>query len=46
MKSVWRRDPAVSRTVEADAIIEELSDLLEVLGLEDLTTDGSVNADR
>jgi putative hydrolase of the HAD superfamily len=34
MKSIWRRDPTRSRTVEADAIIEELSDLLQVLGLE------------
>lgn len=34
MKSVWRRDPAVSRMVEGDAIIDELRDLLQVLGLE------------
>jgi putative hydrolase of the HAD superfamily len=34
MKSVWRRDPMVWRPVEADAIIEELRDLLQVLGLE------------
>jgi putative hydrolase of the HAD superfamily len=31
MKSIWRRDPAVSRTVEADAIIDELGDLLRIL---------------
>jgi putative hydrolase of the HAD superfamily len=34
MKGIWRRDPAVSRTVEADAVIEELGDLLQLLGLE------------
>ncbi len=40
MKSVWRLDRAVSRTVEADAIIEELSDLLQVLGVECHGEDG------
>jgi putative hydrolase of the HAD superfamily len=34
MFAIWRRDPAVSRVVEADAIIEEVGDLLAVLGLE------------
>jgi putative hydrolase of the HAD superfamily len=34
MKSIWRRDPTLSGTVDADAIIEELGDLLHVLGLE------------
>jgi putative hydrolase of the HAD superfamily len=33
MKAVWRRDRRVSRTVEADAIIEELGELLPLLGL-------------
>jgi hypothetical protein len=33
MKAVWRRDRTLSRTVEADAIIEELGDLLSLLGL-------------
>jgi putative hydrolase of the HAD superfamily len=33
MKAVWRRDRASSQTVEADAIIDELSDLLSLLGL-------------
>jgi putative hydrolase of the HAD superfamily len=34
MKAVWRRDRMVSRTVAADAIVEELSDLLSLLGLQ------------
>ncbi|MGH9421371.1 MAG: HAD family hydrolase [Thermoanaerobaculia bacterium] len=34
MKAVWRRDRALSRTVEADAIIDELGELLSLLGLE------------
>ena len=34
MLAVWRRDPRVSRIVEADAVIEELGDLLPLLGLE------------
>jgi putative hydrolase of the HAD superfamily len=34
MQAIWRRDPSVSRTVEADAVIEELGDLLTLLGLE------------
>ena len=34
MQAIWRRDRSVSRTVEADAVIEELCDLLTLLGLE------------
>jgi len=34
MKAIWRRDPNVSRIVEADGVIEELGDLLTWLGLE------------
>ncbi len=34
MQAVWRRDPNVSRIVEADGVIEELGDLLTWLGLE------------
>lgn len=34
MKGIWRRDPTLSRSVEADAIINELADLLAVLGVE------------
>ncbi len=34
MKAIWRRDPRVSRMVEADAVIEELGDLLTLLGVE------------
>jgi putative hydrolase of the HAD superfamily len=34
MHAVWRRDPSLSRVVEADGIIDELSDLLAWLGLE------------
>jgi putative hydrolase of the HAD superfamily len=34
MRAIWRRDRRVSRTVEADAVIEELGDLLTVLGVE------------
>jgi putative hydrolase of the HAD superfamily len=33
MRAVWRRDRGVPRRVEADAVIEELSDLLPLLGL-------------
>jgi putative hydrolase of the HAD superfamily len=33
MQAIWRRDRSVSRTVEADAVIEELGDLLTLLGL-------------
>jgi putative hydrolase of the HAD superfamily len=36
MKAVWRRDRTLSRSVEADAIIDELGDLLPLLGLEHL----------
>ena len=34
MQAIWRRDPQVSRIVEADGVIEELGDLLTWLGLE------------
>jgi putative hydrolase of the HAD superfamily len=34
MLSVWRRDPRLSRIVEADAVIDELGDLLSLFGLE------------
>jgi putative hydrolase of the HAD superfamily len=34
MRAIWRRDPSVSGVVEADAVIEELGDLLPLLGLE------------
>ena len=34
MQAVWRRDPHVSRTVEADGVIDELGELLTWLGLE------------
>jgi putative hydrolase of the HAD superfamily len=34
MRAIWRRDPDVPRVVEADAVIEELGDLLPLLGLE------------
>lgn len=34
MKAVWRKSAAVSREVEADAIIEELGHLLPLLGLD------------
>ena len=34
MLAVWRRDSRVSRIVEADAVIEELGDLLSLLGLD------------
>jgi putative hydrolase of the HAD superfamily len=34
MQAIWRRDPSVSRMVEADGVIEELADLLTWLGLE------------
>jgi putative hydrolase of the HAD superfamily len=33
MHAVWRRDPTVSRVVEADATIDEVGDLLRLLGL-------------
>jgi putative hydrolase of the HAD superfamily len=35
MRAIWRRDPSVSRVVEADAVIEALGDLLTLLGLEE-----------
>ena len=34
MQAIWRRDPSVTRVVEADGVIDELSDLLAWLGLE------------
>ena len=34
LKAVWRRNRAFSQTVEADAIIEELGDLLSLVGVE------------
>jgi putative hydrolase of the HAD superfamily len=34
MRSIWRRDPTVSLSVEADAVIDELADLLPLLGVE------------
>lgn len=34
MRAIWRRDPSVSRVVEADAVIDELGELLTLLGLE------------
>ena len=33
MQAIWRRDSGVSRVVEADGVIDELSDLLKWLGL-------------
>jgi putative hydrolase of the HAD superfamily len=34
MRAIWRRDPNVTRVIEADGVIDELSDLLAWLGLE------------
>jgi putative hydrolase of the HAD superfamily len=34
MFAVWRRDPTISRQVEADATIEEVRELLALLGIE------------
>jgi hypothetical protein len=34
MKAVWRRHRTLSRTVEAEAIIDEVGDLLSLFGLE------------
>ena len=34
MQAIWRRDPNVSRMVEADGVIEEIGDLVTWLGLE------------
>ena len=34
MFAIWRRDLAVSKVVEADATIDEVGDLLTVLGVE------------
>ena len=33
MQAIWRRDPGASRTVDADGVIDELSELLTWLGL-------------
>jgi putative hydrolase of the HAD superfamily len=33
MRAIWRRNPSVPRVVEADAVIEELGELLPLLGL-------------
>ena len=33
MRAIWRRDPAVSQAVEADAVIEEVGELLALFGL-------------
>lgn len=33
MQAIWRRDPNGSRVIEADGVIDELSDLLRWLGL-------------
>jgi hypothetical protein len=35
MLAIWRRDRNHSGTVEADAVIEELAELLALLGLPD-----------
>jgi putative hydrolase of the HAD superfamily len=35
LRAIWRRDPTVSRSVEADAVIEEVGELPALLGLED-----------
>jgi putative hydrolase of the HAD superfamily len=42
MHAIWRRDPRVSAMVEADAVIDELSDLPSVLGLEHILERGAV----
>ena len=34
IRAIWRRDPNVSGVVEADAVIDELADLLALFGLE------------
>jgi len=46
MKAVWRRDAAVSRPVDADAIIEELGSLLPLLGLEPSPSDAATSQPR
>lgn len=33
MKAIWRRDPTVSSAVDADAVIQELCELVELAGL-------------
>jgi putative hydrolase of the HAD superfamily len=45
MRAIWRRDPKVSQAVEADGVIEELVELLALLGLEDGGIAGSQQAD-
>ena len=32
LRAIWRRDPRMSRAVEADAVIDEVGDLLALLG--------------
>jgi putative hydrolase of the HAD superfamily len=44
MKAVWRRDRVLSQSLDADAIIDELADLLPLLGLEPL--DGATDRAR
>jgi putative hydrolase of the HAD superfamily len=34
MRAIWRRDHTVTRVVEADAVIEEIADILTLLGVE------------
>ena len=38
MQAIWRRDPNGSRMIEADGVIDELSDLLTWLGLRPTTS--------
>jgi putative hydrolase of the HAD superfamily len=33
IRTIWRRDPTISRSVEADAIIEDLRELLPLVGV-------------
>jgi putative hydrolase of the HAD superfamily len=33
MRAIWRRDPRVSRVVEADAVVEELGELVTLIGV-------------
>jgi putative hydrolase of the HAD superfamily len=40
MQAIWRRDPSVSRIVEADGVIDELGDLLTWLGFQSDANDG------
>ena len=34
MRAVWRRDPTISRPIEADAIVDQIGDLIALLSLE------------